>query len=99
MRSGFAYIVSCRSGPSKCSKHSPEPDHEAYIGGIMARPTLANSLNPHPSFAQTLRPFAVSSCPKPQSHFLVFPTGNAEYPWHIAASATKRTISRHKNFI
>jgi hypothetical protein len=65
----------------------------------MARTTLANSLNPHQSFAQTVRPFAVPSCPKRQSHFLVFPTGKLEYPWRITASATNRTISQHKSLV
>lgn len=29
--------------------------------------------------------------------FLVFPTLNSTFPWRIAAVATNRTISRHKN--
>ena len=65
----------------------------------MARPTLANSLNSHQSFAQIVRPFAMPGCPKLQSHFLVFPTGNAEHPWRIAASDTNRTVSQHKSLI
>lgn len=29
--------------------------------------------------------------------FRVFPTGEAEYSWRIAASETNQTISRHKS--
>lgn len=32
-----------------------------------------------------------------KSNFRVFPTGEAEYHWRIAASATNQTISRHKS--
>jgi len=62
----------------------------------MARPTLANSHSFHPLFAET-GPFAPTAYPKSQPEFRVFPTGNAEYHWRIAASATNRTISRHKS--
>ena len=51
----------------------------------MATPTLANPLNPHPRY------------PKPQPGFSVFPTGEAEYSWRIAALASNQTISRHKS--
>lgn len=32
-----------------------------------------------------------------KSAFRVFPTGDADYPWRIGASATNQTISRHKS--
>jgi hypothetical protein len=63
----------------------------------VATPTLANSLNAHPLFARIVRPVASRRYPKPQSTFRVFPTGEAEYRWRIAASATNQTISRHKS--
>ena len=65
----------------------------------MATSTLANSSTSHQLVAETVRQFAVTSGPKLQSHFLVFPASNAEYPWHVTVSATKRTISRHKSLI
>ena len=51
----------------------------------MATSTLAKPLNSHASHS------------KPQPGFRVFPTGDAEYSWRIAASATNQTISRHKS--
>ena len=63
----------------------------------MATPTLANPLNPHPLFARIVRPVVSRRYPKSQSDFRVFPTGEAEYHWRIAALATNKTISRHKN--
>jgi len=61
----------------------------------MATPTLANPLNTHQSFAR--RSFAVTSRPKSQPYFRVFPTGGAEYHWRIAALATNQTVSNHKS--
>lgn len=63
----------------------------------MATPTLANPPIPHPLFASTVRPVASPLSPKSQSDFRVFPTGEAEYSWRIAALATDQTISRHKS--
>jgi len=65
----------------------------------VATSTLANSSNSHQLFALTGRSFAVPRLPKMQAQFLVFPTGKSQYPWQVAASATKRTISRHKSLI
>jgi hypothetical protein len=59
--------------------------------------TLTNPSNPPTSFADVVRPFALSSYPKPQPDFRVFPTGDAVYCWRIAALATNQTISRHKS--
>ena len=61
----------------------------------MATSTLANPFNSHPPLAKIVRPFAPQSHPKSQSAFRVFPTGEAEYYWRIAASATNQTVSRH----
>jgi hypothetical protein len=63
----------------------------------VATSTLANSPNPHQLFAKTVRPFAPPSFLKLQPRFRVFPTGEAEYHWLVAALATNRTISRHKS--
>jgi hypothetical protein len=63
----------------------------------MATLTLANPLNAHQLFARTVRPAASLRYPKPQSDFRVFPTGEAEYHWRIAALDTNQTISRHKS--
>jgi hypothetical protein len=63
----------------------------------VATSTLAKLLNSHPLFAARVRLSARSSCPKPQPHFRVFPTGDAEYHWRIAALANNRTISQHKS--
>jgi len=63
----------------------------------VALSTLANSPNPYQLFAGLVRPFARPAYPKPQLEFLVFPTGKAECHWRVAASATNRTISRHKS--
>jgi hypothetical protein len=62
----------------------------------VARSTLANSFNPHQLFA-AVRSFTPPSYPQPQSAFRVFPTGEAEYHWHIVALATNQTVSRHKS--
>ncbi len=62
----------------------------------MAKPTLANSRNRHQLFARTPGSFT-PSFPKPQFVFRVFPTGEAVYPWRIAAPAANQTISRHKS--
>ena len=51
----------------------------------MATPTLANPFSLHPRY------------PKPQPSFRVFPTGEAEYSWRIAALVSNQTISRHKS--
>jgi hypothetical protein len=51
----------------------------------VATPTLANPFSLHPR------------CPKPQPGFRVFPTGEAEYSWRIAALASNQTVSRHKS--
>ena len=64
----------------------------------MATPTLTNSLNHYQLFARIVLPVAMSTCAKPQ-HFLVFPTGNSDYPWRIAGSATNRTVSQHKSLV
>ena len=61
----------------------------------MAIPTLANPPNPHQLFAR--RSFAITSRPKSQPYFRVFPTGGAEYHWRITALATNQTISLHKS--
>jgi hypothetical protein len=63
----------------------------------VATPTLANSPNPHQLFTRIVRPFPPPTYAKSHPEFLVFPTGEAEYPWHIVASASNRTISRHKS--
>ena len=63
----------------------------------MATPTLAKYPSPHQLLPRIARPFAPPSYPKPQSEFLVFPSGQAEYHWHIVALAGHRTISRHKS--
>ena len=65
----------------------------------MATSTLANPFDPHQSLAGVVRPFALRTYPKPQPKFRVFPTGDAEYHWRIAASATNQTISRHKSLV
>jgi hypothetical protein len=65
----------------------------------VATSTLANFPNSHQLFAQTVRHSALSSFPKLQSDFLVFPTGNADHPWRIAALVTNETVSRHKSLI
>ena len=62
----------------------------------MATPTLANSPNPHPWLVD-VRPFGPPSYMKPEPEFRVFPTGEAEYYWRIAALANNGTISRHKS--
>jgi hypothetical protein len=51
----------------------------------VATPTLANPLSPHPSY------------PKPQPEFRVFPTGEAQYSWRIAALASNQIVSQHKS--
>ena len=63
----------------------------------MAKATLANHPKPHQLLADVVRPFVPQSHPKSQSAFRVFPTGEAEFHWRIAALATNRTISRHKS--
>jgi hypothetical protein len=63
----------------------------------VATATLANSPNSHQLLADTVRPFAPASHPKLQTEFRVFPTGDAEYHWRIAALANNRTISQHKS--
>ena len=59
----------------------------------MAKPTVANPLRAQ-LFAAATPTFAESSYHKP---FRVFPTGEAEYHWRIAALPTNQTISRHKS--
>ena len=63
----------------------------------MATSTLANPLDAHQLFAEAVPPFAPPTYPKPQPEFRVFPTGEVEYHWRIAALATNQTISRHKS--
>jgi hypothetical protein len=63
----------------------------------VATPTLANPLNAHQLFARIVRPIASRRYPKPQFDFRVFPTGEAEYHWRIAALVTNKTISRHES--
>jgi hypothetical protein len=63
----------------------------------VATSTLANPLNAHQLFARIVRPVPSRRYPKPQSDFRVFPTGEAEYHWRIAAFATNKTISQHKS--
>ena len=63
----------------------------------MATTTLANPSISHQVVADVVRPFAPQSHPKSQSAFRVFPTGEAEYYWRIAALATNQTVSRHKS--
>ena len=63
----------------------------------MATPTLANPLSTHQLFARIVRPVASRRYPKLHPDFRVFPTGEAEYHWHIVALTTNQTISRHKS--
>jgi hypothetical protein len=63
----------------------------------VATSNLANPPDHHQLFAETERSVAVPMQPKPQPEFRVFPTGEAEYHWRIAALATNRTISRHNS--
>jgi hypothetical protein len=63
----------------------------------MARLNLANPPNSHQLFAARVRLSLRSSYPKPQPDFRVFPTGEKQYCWRIAALATNQTISRHKS--
>ena len=63
----------------------------------MASLTLANSPNPHPLSAESVRPFVPPRHPKPRPEFRVFPTGKPEYHWRIVAVASNQTISRHKS--
>jgi hypothetical protein len=63
----------------------------------VATSTLANPPNAHQLLAAIVRPVAPVTYPKSQPEFLVFPTGEAEYPWRIVALATSQTISRHKS--
>ena len=65
----------------------------------MATFTLANFCNSDQLFAEIRQPLRVPSYPKPRGEFLVFPTGETEYHWRIAALATNRTVSRHKSLI
>lgn len=60
----------------------------------MATSNLAPSRHPQ-LFAGTER-HARAICPKPHQ-FRVFPTGQAEYHWQVAALATNQIISRHKS--
>ena len=63
----------------------------------MAKPTLAKSPHPHQLLVGAVRPFAPARHLKSQCEFRVFPTGEAEHPWRIAAFETNRTISSHKS--
>ena len=63
----------------------------------MATSTVVNPPNAHQLFTRIVRPFPPLPYAKSQPEFLVFPTGKAEYPWHIVASASNRTFSRHKS--
>jgi hypothetical protein len=63
----------------------------------VAPSTLAKSPNSHQLFAQVVRPFTPQSSPKSRPNFVVFPTGEAGYPWRIGALGTSRTVSRHKS--
>jgi len=87
VKAGQPNVSSIRSALTR------KPTKEANV----ATPTLANPLSAHQLFARIVRPVASRRYPKPHPNFRVFPTGEAEYHWRIAALATDRTISRHKS--
>lgn len=62
----------------------------------MATPTVANSQRHPELFAEGGRSLAEPICPGAHQ-FHVYPTGEAEYHWRIAAFASNVTISRHKS--
>ena len=59
--------------------------------------TLTVAKSSHRLFAELAPPFTPLPHPKVQPEFRVFATGEAEYHWRVAASATNQTISRHKS--
>ena len=63
----------------------------------MATPTLANSPHSYQLLAESPRPGAATTGPKPQTEFLVLPTGDGVYPWCIGTLAASRIISHHKS--
>ena len=63
----------------------------------MATPTLPNRPRSHCLITAAVRVVGPSNRPTSKPSFRVFPTGEAEHHWRIAASATNQTISLHKS--